>query len=153
MLPPGPMSRFLDQAKAVVGAENVIHYPEDLLVFEYDGSVDRGMPGAVVFPISVEEVSQVMALAYGESLSVVGRGAGTGLSGGAISSPGGVQIAFTRMHHILDVDTENRTATVEPGVINLDLDVYAHRFGLRYAPDPSSQKACSLGGNIAENAG
>ena len=122
MLPPGPMSRFLDQAKAVVGAENVIHYPEDLLVFEYDGSVDRGLPGAVVFPESVEEVSQVMALAYGESLRVVGRGSGTGLSGGAISSPGGVQIAFTRMHHILEVDTENRTATVERWVENQGCD-------------------------------
>ncbi len=153
MPPLGPMGRFLEQAKAIVGTENVIHYPDDLLVFEYDGSVDRGLPGAVVFPISVEEVSQVMAVAYEESLKVVGRGSGTGLSGGAISSPGGVQIAFTRMHHILEVNTENRTATVEPGVINLDLDTYVHKFGMRYAPDPSSQKACSLGGNIAENAG
>ena len=153
MVSTGAARRLLDEFRAIVGDENVIHHPEDLLVFEYDGSVDRGMPEAVVFPSSTEEVSQVMALTYKEGVPVVGRGAGTGLSGGAIAPPGGIQISFTRMNRILDVDTENRTATVEPGVINLDLDTYAHRFGLRYAPDPSSQSACSLGGNIAENAG
>jgi len=73
--------------------------------------------------------------------------------GGAIAPPGGIQVAFPRMNHILEVDTENRLALVEPGVINLDLDTHVRKFGLRYAPDPSSQKACSLGGNIAENAG
>jgi len=144
---------FTEQLKAIVGAANVIYHPEDLLVFEYDGSVDRGVPEAVVFPNSTDDVSRVMALAYREGVPVVGRGSGTGLSGGAISPPGGIQIAFTRMNRILEVDAENRTATVEPGVINLDLDTRAHKHGLRYAPDPSSQKACSLGGNIAENAG
>ena len=144
---------FLDQARAIVGDEYVIHHPDDLLVYEYDGSVDRNVPQAVVLPNSTEEVSRVMALAYRDGIPVVGRGSGTGLSGGAIAPEGGIQIAFTRMHHILDVDTENCTATVQPGVINLDLDTHVHRFGFRYAPDPSSQRACSLGGNIAENAG
>ena len=128
-------------------------HPDDLLVFEYDGSVDRGMPEAVAFPNTVEQVSRLMSLAYQEGVPVVGRGSGTGLSGGAIAPPGGIQIAFTRMNRILELDSDNRTVTVEPGVINLDLDNYAHKFGLRYAPDPSSQKACSLGGNVAENAG
>ena len=136
-----------------MGDANVVFHPEDLLVFEYDGSIDRGMPRAVVFPSSVEEVSRVVSLAYQEGVPVVGRGSGTGLSGGAISPPGGIQIAFTRMNRILELDEANRTVTVEPGVINLDLDNYAHKFGLRYAPDPSSQKACTLGGNVAENAG
>ena len=144
---------FLDQARAIVGDEYVIHHPDDLLVYEYDGSVDRNVPQAVVLPNSTEEVSRVMALAYRDGIPVVGRGSGTGLSGGAIAPEGGIQIAFTRMHHILEVDTENCTATVQPGVINLDLDTHVHRFGFRYAPDPSSQRACSLGGNIAENAG
>ena len=153
MHPTSVAGRFLEELRVIVGSENVIHHPEDLLVFEYDGSVDRRMPEAVVFPVSTQQVSQVIALAYRENVPVVGRGAGTGLSGGAIAPPGGIQVAFTRMNHILDVDSENRTATVEPGVINLDLDTHVHRFGLRYAPDPSSQKACSLGGNIAENAG
>ena len=143
----------VQQLKAIVGEGNVVSHPDDLLVFEYDGSVDRGMPEAVVFPNSVEEVSRLMSVAYLEGVPVVGRGSGTGLSGGAIAPPGGIQIAFTRMNRILELDSDNRSVTVEPGVINLDLDNYAHKFGLRYAPDPSSQKACSLGGNVAENAG
>jgi glycolate oxidase len=148
-----PEADFIQQLKAIVGDEDVISHPEDLLVYEYDGSIDRSTPRAVVFPTSTEEVSRVLALAYRSGVAVVGRGSGTGLSGGAIAPEGGIQIAFTRMNHILDLDTENRTATIEPGVINLDLDNYVRNFGMRYAPDPSSQKACSLGGNIAENAG
>ena len=145
--------RFIEEARRIVGEEYVIYHPDDLLVYEYDGSVDRNIPQAVVLPNSTEEVSRVMALAYREGILVVGRGSGTGLSGGAIAPDGGIQIAFPRMHHILEVDTENCTATVQPGVINLDLDTHVRRFGFRYAPDPSSQRACSLGGNIAENAG
>ena len=144
---------FLKELQTIVGEANVVFHPEDLLVFEYDGSIDRGLPAAVVFPSSTEEVCRAMAAAYRQGVPVVGRGSGTGLSGGAIAPPGGIQIAFTRMNRILEVDTENRTVTVEPGVINLDLDNHVHKFGMRYAPDPSSQKACSLGGNIAENAG
>ena len=144
---------LLTQIRGVVGGDYVIDHREDLLVYEYDGSVDRGMPRAVVLPASTDEVSRVMALAYAAGVTVVGRGSGTGLSGGAIAPPEGLQIAFTRMDRIIAVDGGNRTALVEPGVINLDLDNYARRFGMRYAPDPSSQRACSLGGNIAENAG
>jgi glycolate oxidase len=144
---------FVERLQAIVGEDDVISHPEDLLVYEYDGSIDRSIPRAVVFPTGADEVSRVLALAFAEGVPVVGRGSGTGLSGGAIAPEGGIQIAFTKMNHILDVDTENRTATIEPGVINLDLDTYARKFGLRYAPDPSSQRACSLGGNIAENAG
>ena len=148
-----PDRDFIEQLQAIVGAENVISHPEDLLVYEYDGSVDRSIPHAVVFPRSTQEVSRVLALAYRQEVPVVGRGAGTGLSGGAIAPAGGIQVAFTKMNHILAVDTENRTATIEPGVVNLDLDIHARKFGLRYAPDPSSQRVCTLGGNIAENAG
>ncbi len=144
---------FIAAVQALLGLENVVVHPDDLLVFEYDGSIDRGMPSAVVFPSNTFEVSRIMGLAYSAGIPVVGRGSGTGLSGGAISPPGGVQIAFTRMYEILEVDTENRHALVEPGVINLDLDTHVRKAGFRYAPDPSSQRACSLGGNIAENAG
>lgn len=144
---------LVKRLEAVVGRDYVIYHPEDLLVFEYDGSIDRALPQAVVFPASTSEVSQVVALAYQEGISVVGRGSGTGLSGGAIASLGGLQVVLTRMNRVLDVDTENCLAVVEPGVINLHLDECARSHGLRYAPDPSSQKACSLGGNVAENAG
>ena len=147
------VAEFIDRLRQIVGAANVVWHPDDLLVFEYDGSIDRGMPKAVVFPLNAHEVSRVMALCHEAGVPVVGRGSGTGLSGGAISHPDGIQIAFTRMNRILEVNVENRHAIVEPGVINLDLDTYVRRSGMRYAPDPSSQRACSLGGNIAENAG
>lgn len=146
-------SGFLNDLKAIVGDQNVVHHPDDLLVFEYDGSVDRRIPEAVVFPGNTREVSAVVALAYYAGIPVVGRGTGTGLSGGAVTPPGGIQVAFPRMNNILEVDTDNRMALVEPGVINLHLDTRVRKDGLRYAPDPSSQKACSLGGNIAENSG
>ena len=145
--------RIVKELEAIVGRANVIYHPEDLLVYEYDGSIDKAMPEAVVFPASTGEVSRVVSLAHREGIPVVGRGSGTGLSGGAIASQGGIQVALTRMRRILEVDTANHMAVVEPGVVNLDLDYHAHKYGMRYAPDPSSQKACSLGGNIAENAG
>ena len=145
--------QFVDRLRQIVGLGNVVYHPDDLLVFEYDGSIDRGMPNAVAFPLNTHEVSRLMALTWEAGVPVVGRGSGTGLSGGAISHPDGIQIAFTRMNRILEVNAENRHAVVEPGVINLDLDTHVRRFGMRYAPDPSSQRACSLGGNIAENAG
>ena len=145
--------RLIKGLEGIVGRANVIYHPEDLLVFEYDGSIDRAIPEAAVFPACTEEVSRVVALAYREGIPVVGRGSGTGLSGGAIAALGGIQIVLTRMKRILGFDIANRLAMVEPGVVNLDLDHLANQHGLRYAPDPSSQKACSLGGNIAENAG
>ena len=149
----GPQRRTIAKLQGIVGRSNVIYYPEDLLVFEYDGSIDRAMPQAVVFPATTEEVGSVVALAQRESIPVVGRGAGTGLSGGAIAALGGVQIVLTRMNRILEIVPEDRLAVVEPGVVNLDLDTEARKCGMRYAPDPSSQKACTLGGNVAENAG
>ncbi len=145
--------RIIKELERIVGKGNVISHPEDLLVYEYDGSIDRAFPDAVAFPLTTEEVSRVVALAHREGIPVVCRGSGTGLSGGAIASLGGLQVALTRMKSILEIDIPNRLAVVEPGVINLDLDHAANRSGLRYAPDPSSQKACSLGGNVAENAG
>ena len=145
--------RIIKQLESVVGKSNVIYHPEDLLVYEYDGSIDRAIPMAAVFPATTQEVSRVVALAFREGIPVVGRGSGTGLSGGAIASLGGIQVVLTRMRGILEVDPDNKIAVAEPGVVNLDLDNLAHKYGLRYAPDPSSQKACSLGGNIAENAG
>ena len=145
--------RFIRKLESIVGREYVIHHPDDLLVYEYDGSVDKAIPRAVVLPASTDEVSRVLAVADEAGVPVVGRGSGTGLSGGAIALQDGLQVALTRMNRILEIDEQNRLAVVEPGVINLHLDQAARKLGLRYAPDPSSQKACSLGGNVAENAG
>ena len=133
--------------------ERVLHTPEDLLVFEYDGTIERGSPQVVVFPDTPEEVAAAVRIARRYELPVVPRGAGTGLSGGAVATVGGVLIAMTRMRRILEVDLENLTALVEPGVVNLELSKAVAKHGLYYAPDPSSQRACTIGGNVAENAG
>ncbi|MCH7706221.1 MAG: FAD-binding oxidoreductase, partial [Chloroflexi bacterium] len=145
--------RLVREMQRIVGKGMVIHHPDDLLVYEYDGSVDRGLPSAVVFPSSTEEVSRIVALAHREGVPVTPRGAGTGLSGGAIAAEGGIEIALTRMRAILEVDAANRTAVVEPGLVNLDLSTATAAQGLFYAPDPSSQRACTIGGNVAENSG
>ena len=144
---------IIERFKKIVGEANVIHHAEDLLVYEYDGSIDTATPLAVAFPTSTDEVSGLVKLAHAEGLPVVARGSGTGLSGGAIASLGGLQISLTRMNRVLELDAANHLAIVEPGVLNLDLDTEARKQGMRYAPDPSSQRACSLGGNVAENAG
>ncbi len=143
----------VQQLKAIVGDEYVIHRPEDLIVFEYDGSVDRGLPTLVVLPDTTEQVSECVKIAAKYGLPVVARGAGTGLSGGAVAGQGGIVLALTRMTRIIEVDVENRVAIVEPGVVNLELTEYVSQYGLYYAPDPSSQRACTIGGNVAENSG
>ena len=145
--------RLVKELERIVGRGMVLHHPDDLLVFEYDGSVDRALPSAVVFPADTEEVSRVVGLAYREGVPVVPRGAGTGLSGGAIAAEGGIEVALTRMRRVLELDPANRIAVVEPGLVNLDLSRATAKFGLFYAPDPSSQQVCTIGGNVAENAG
>ena len=146
-------SELISDLVAVVGEANVVHKAEDLIVFEYDGSVDRALPTVVVLPRTTEEVSGVVKVAAAHGVPVVARGAGTGLSGGAIAEHGGIVVALTRMTGILEIDEVNRLAVVEPGVVNIDLTAAASKYGLYYAPDPSSQKACTIGGNVAENSG
>ncbi len=141
------------ELKKLLGPAAVLHRPEDLLLYEYDGSVEKGRPDAVVFPSSTEEVSRVVKLAAQHEIPIVGRGAGTGLSGGALARNGGIMIAFARMNRILELDLENQRAVVQPGVINFDLTRAVEHAGLYFAPDPSSQKSCTIGGNVAENAG
>jgi glycolate oxidase len=137
----------------LLGPLAVLHREEDLLLYEYDGSVEKGRPDAVVFPSTTDEVSRIVTLAAQYNVPIVGRGAGTGLSGGALARSGGLMIVFSRMNRILDVDYENQRAVVQPGVVNLDLTRAVEHAGLYFAPDPSSQKSCTIGGNVAENAG
>jgi glycolate oxidase len=146
-------TQAVEALQRALSAERVLHTPEDLLVFEYDGTIERGAPQVVVFPDTTAEVAACVKIARQYDLPIVPRGAGTGLSGGAVAAVGGVLIAMTRMHRILDVDVENQTALVEPGVVNLHLSQAVAKHGLYYAPDPSSQRACTIGGNVAENAG
>ena len=137
----------------VVGPRGFLDQAEDLRLYEYDGGVDKARPEMVVFPRSTAEVVQLVNIARTNNIPLVGRGAGTGLSGGAIPRSGGLVVSFARMNRILAIDYDNERAIVEPGVVNLDITVAVHGNGYFYAPDPSSQRACTIGGNVAENAG
>jgi glycolate oxidase len=143
----------VDQLRKIAGRDAVLDRPEDLMLYEYDAGVRKCTPAAVVFPQNTDQVAQIMKLAGSAGFPVVARGAGTGLSGGAIAPKGGIVLAFARMNHILEVDAENMRAVVQPGVVNQQLSDNTAHLGLYFAPDPSSQKACTIGGNVAENSG
>jgi glycolate oxidase len=144
---------LINELEKLLGVSSVLYQPEDTLLYEYDGSVEKGRPDLVVFPESTENVSQIVKLAAKYNVPIVGRGAGTGLSGGALARTGGVMIVFARMNRILELDAGNQRAVVQPGVVNYELTRAAEPHGLYFAPDPSSWKSCTIGGNVAENAG
>ena len=145
--------RLTREYQDLLGPASVLSQMEDLLLYEFDGSIEKGRPDLVVFPTSTEQVSRIVKLAAKYNVPVVGRGAGTGLSGGALARTGGVMIVFARMNRILELDVENQRAVVQPGVVNFELTRAAEPHGLYFAPDPSSGRACTIGGNVAENAG
>ena len=150
---PSMDTKLLNDLKRLLGAEMVLHRPEELMLYEYDGSVELARPNYVVFPQNREQVVGIVELANRYQVPMVGRGAGTGLSGGALARKGGIVVSFTRMNRIVEVDTENQFAVVQPGVVNAELSAVTVPLGLFYAPDPSSQRACTIGGNVAENSG
>ena len=138
----------------IVGPRHVITDPDRLLVYESDGlTAYRVAPRAVVLPGSTEEVAAVVGLLHEARIEIVPRGAGTGLSGGALPTSDGVVLGTARMKEILEIDVQNRLARVQPGVVNARLTEATRPHGLYYAPDPSSQSTCTLGGNVAENSG
>jgi glycolate oxidase len=138
----------------IVGRGAVLSDPDELLVYESDGlTLFRALADFVVFPTSAEHVAAIVTLANRESLPFVARGAGTGLSGGCLPSEGGIVISLMRMNRVLEVDYDNQIAVVEPGLVNLHLSWAVGPRGYYYAPDPSSQQACTIGGNIANNSG
>jgi glycolate oxidase len=137
----------------LLGARYVLYTPYDLMLYEYDASIDRSTPDIVVLPSSTEEVAGVVKIAARHHVPVVPRGAGTGLSGGAVPIHGGIVIAFARMNRILEVDYDNLRAVVQPGLVNLHLSNALNPDGFYYVPDPSSQRSCTIGGNVGENAG
>lgn len=148
------MSDLIGALHGIVGAERCLSRAEELFVYECDAlTLDRATPAAVVFPHSAGEVQEIVRACRAHDSSFVPRGAGTGLSGGATALEGGVVIECSRMNRIREVDAPNRFAVVEPGVVNSDLSKAVARHGLFYAPDPSSQLACTIGGNVAENSG
>jgi glycolate oxidase len=137
----------------LLGPSGYLDRPEDLSLYEYDGSVDKARPEMVVFPRTTEEVAAIVRISAEHGIVITGRGAGTGLSGGAIPRNGGILIGFARMNRILEIDLENERAVLQPGVVNLDITLAVQAQGYFYAPDPSSQRACTIGGNVAENSG
>jgi glycolate oxidase len=145
-----------DLVKALVravGSGGVIWRPEDVRSYEYDGTVETSLPHAVVLPQTAEQVAAVIAVCNQLEVPITPRGAGTGLSGGAVARKRGVVISTARMNRILRIDPGDRLAVVQPGVANIMVSQAAAAHGLFFAPDPSSQKACTIGGNVAENAG
>jgi glycolate oxidase len=145
--------QLISDIQAQIDKAAILSLPADLKLYEYDGGVDKSQPDLVVFPRTTDEVVRLVKLARQYELPIVGRGAGTGLSGGAIARAGGMMISFARMNKILQIDIANERAVVQPGVVNLDITLAVQPFGYFFAPDPSSQRACTIGGNVAENAG
>ncbi|HVG76821.1 MAG TPA: FAD-linked oxidase C-terminal domain-containing protein [Patescibacteria group bacterium] len=142
------------ELEGVVGPGGVLSEPDELLVYESDGlTLFRALADFVVFPTSAEQVSAVVRIAGREGLPFVARGAGTGLSGGCLPAEGGIVLSLMRMNRVLEVDYDNQIAVVEPGLVNLHLSWAVGPHGFYYAPDPSSQQACTIGGNIANNSG
>ncbi len=142
------------ELEGLLGPGAVLSHPDELLVYESDGlTLFRALADFVVFPTSTQQVAAVVKLANHEGLPFVARGAGTGLSGGCLPAEGGIVISLMRMNRVLEVDYDNQIAVVEPGLVNLHLSRAVGPRGYYYAPDPSSQQACTLGGNIAENSG
>ena len=146
-----PLIRAL---RKIVGNENVVVEPAELMVYECDGyTLDKARPEVVVLPASTEEAVRVVQLLAREGIPFVPRGAGTGLSGGCLPLQAPVTVCMSRMNRIIEIDASNRRAIVEAGVVNAWISKAAGRHGLFYAPDPSSQSACTIGGNVAENSG
>lgn len=146
--------RLVNKFRAVVGESGLITAPEQLRTYECDGLTNyRVLPAAVLLPSSAAEVQAVVRLCHREHIPFVARGSGTGLSGGALPHADGIVISLTRLNRILEIDLPNARVVVEPGVINAQVTQAVASHNYFYAPDPSSQSVCTIGGNIAENSG
>jgi glycolate oxidase len=146
-------AEVIAELSTLLGARYILHSSYDLTMYEYDASIERGKPEIVAIPSNSTEVAAIVKIAARYAVPVVPRGAGTGLSGGAIPIYGGIVIVFTRMNHILEIDYANLRAVVQPGLVNLHLSTALTPKGFYYVPDPSSQRSCTIGGNVGENAG
>jgi glycolate oxidase len=147
-------SPLIDRLRAIVGAQNLLTERPDLLVYECDGfTIEKNQPEVVVFPTTTDQIVRIVKVCNEENVPFLARGAGTSLAGGCVPVGGGVMIALARMKKILEVDYANRFAVVEPGVVNKWLSDQCKDRGFHFAPDPSSQGACTIGGNVATNSG
>jgi glycolate oxidase len=154
LMGPRTLTQLIAQLQTAIGRNAVLASPSDLLVYECDGyTIEKNRPDIVVLPTTTEQVVQVVKLCNEHQMPFLPRGAGTSLAGGCLPVGGGVMIALTRMKRILEVSTRDRFAVVEPGVVNIWLTNHLKPLGYHYAPDPSSQGACTIGGNVATNSG
>ncbi len=144
---------MVDELAQIVGRENALVSEMDLMLYGYDASLYRGRPDCIILPGSTEEVSKIVGFAHKEGIPIVARGSGTNLSGGTIPSRGGIVLHFSRMNRILEIDTENQRAVVEPGIFTLVFKNELARYGYVYQPDPASEKVSTFGGNVGENSG
>ncbi|MEW6624426.1 MAG: FAD-linked oxidase C-terminal domain-containing protein [Bacillota bacterium] len=144
---------IIAKIKAIVGSENVLETLEERICYSYDGTMQRGIPALVVLPDNPQEIAEIMQLANKNEFPVFPRGAGTGLSGGSIPMEKGIALILSRMNRIKEISREDLLAVVEPGVITEHLHHAVEKEGLFYPPDPASLKTCTMGGNVAENAG
>ena len=147
------LEKLIRALREIVGDHYVLAEKEDVIVYEQDGSIFQVMPEIVALPGDVDQVAAVVKTAKLFNVPIVPRGSGTGLAGGAVPAEGGIILSLTRLNRILRIDLKNRLALVEPGVINADVTKAVAQDGYFYAPDPSSQAACSIGGNVANNSG
>jgi glycolate oxidase len=146
--------KLVETLRAIVGPAGILATPSDLVVYECDGfTIEKNKPDVVVFPTTTEQVAQIVKACHAAEVPFLPRGAGTSLAGGCLPVGGGVMIALTRMKRILEVNLRDRYAVVEAGVVNLWLTNHLKPHGYHFAPDPSSQGACTIGGNIATNSG
>ena len=147
-------ARIIRELERIVGPNGVVHEEDELRVYETDGlTIFKAMPEVVVLPSTAEQVAELVKVCEREKIPYVARGAGTGLSGGALPLDGGIMVGMNRMNRILEVDYDNKRAVVEPGMVNVWLTNAVGPRGYYYAPDPASQIACSIGGNVSENSG
>jgi glycolate oxidase len=148
------LPRIVDQLRQAIGAENVLSAHSEMLVYECDGfTIEKNCPDVVVFPRNTEDVARIVKVCNQAEVPFLPRGAGTSLAGGCLPVGGGVMIVLTRMKEILEINLRDRYAVVQPGVVNVWLTNALKGTGYHYAPDPSSQGACTIGGNVATNSG
>ncbi len=145
--------KLISEFEELLGKSRVLSEKEELLCYSYDATSKDFMPDVVVFPLNAEEISKIVKLCLKYNTPVVGRGSGSGFSGGSLPLKGGVVVSFTKMNHILEIDEENMLVTVEPGIINADLKSYLSEKGYFYPPDPASYEFSTIGGNVAECSG
>ncbi len=154
----GKKAKMLPQSKLhalekLLKKNRITTRPAELVTYEIDAGVDRGKPDALALPENAEDIARLVKWANENNVPLIARGAGTGLSGGAVAERGGIIVEFARMNRVLELDAQSRLAVVEPGIVNLALDQRVKQIDLYYPPDPASQRAATIGGNVAENSG